>query len=231
MKKYLLIIALIAAVFFPAFARVRTFRQEVGRFDHLYIYDNVNVVYHAGKDTTGIVEYKVNSTDTDAFIISNNNGHLKIQVATENVTDTLPVIHLYSDRLFSVETSSEEVVKIQSNSAVPKFSARLIGNGELVVNNIKASEVETSLTTGNGTIVISGVCEKAVCKMLGTGTIQCDELKAQEVNCKIMGGGAIGCWPMTKLDIRGIGSTKIYYKGKPKIKKVGGGKVLPLASE
>ena len=66
--------------------------------------------------------------------------------------------------------------------------------------------------------------------MVGTGTIQADELKADRVNCKIMGGGNIGCWATESLDVRGIGSTRIYYKGKPKIKKVGGGKVLPLTA-
>ena len=46
-----------------------------------------------------------------------------------------------------------------------------------------------------------------------------------------MGGGTIGCWALDKLECRGIGSTRIYYKGEPEIKKVGGGKLFPLTSE
>ena len=53
-------------------------------------------------------------------------------------------------------------------------------------------------------------------------------MRAEIVNCKIIGSGSIGCWCLSKLDVRGIGSTKIYYKGTPEIKKVGGGKLFPL---
>ena len=70
-----------------------------------------------------------------------------------------------------------------------------------------------------------------VLKMVGTGTINADGLKTELVNCKIMGSGTIGCWPLSRLDVRGIGSTKIYYKGAPEIKKVGGGKLFPLTDE
>ncbi|MDE6787366.1 MAG: DUF2807 domain-containing protein, partial [Muribaculaceae bacterium] len=59
-------------------------------------------------------------------------------------------------------------------------------------------------------------------------TIQADRLEAVNVNCKMLGNGSIGCWPVEKLKIMGIGNTKIYYKGSPEIEKKGGGKLFPL---
>ena len=114
---------------------------------------------------------------------------------------------------------------------MPTFYAKLIGNGKIVANEVKANEVEANFVTGNGEIIIGGSCKLAKYKMVGAGTIQADEMKADAVQCKVMGAGNIGCWPVDKLDVRGIGSTKIYYKGSPEVKKVGGGKLFPLSEE
>lgn len=232
MKKFFTILAIVLGFVLSAQARTETFRLKVGQFDKLSVYDNVHVIYHAHPDSTGYVVYRADESLADVFLFSNVKGNLKIQVSTENVSvPDLPVLHVYSDYLTQVENSSEFSVKILSNTAVPRFTARLMGNGEIIADNIKAGEVEANFVTGNGVIAISGKCEKAVYKMVGAGTIQADEMNAKIVNCKIMGGGSIGCWANDNLDVRGIGSTKIYYKGKPKVKKVGGGKIFPLTPE
>lgn len=229
LKKIFFIFAFIISVAFPSLAKTETFRLDVGNFDKLSVYNNVHVVYHSHPDSTGYITFKADSELADAFIFSNNKGNLKIQVTPEKTSiSDMPVIHAYSNHISSVENSSEYSVKILSNGAVERFTARVIGNGEIIVDNIKSAEVEADIATGNGIIVMSGTCGKAVYKMIGAGTIQADGMKSEIVKCKIMGGGTIGCWAKNKLDIRGIGSTKIYYKGNPKIKKVGGGKVFPL---
>ncbi|MDE6409927.1 MAG: DUF2807 domain-containing protein [Muribaculaceae bacterium] len=232
MKRFFAILALILCILVPAQAHTETFRLKVGQFDKLAVYDNVHVVYHANPDSTGYVVYRADENLADIFLFSNVKGTLKIQLASENVSlPNLPELHVYSDYLTQVENSSDYSVKILSNSSVPRFTARMMGNGEILADNIKAGEVEANFVTGNGIIAISGNCEKAVYKMVGAGTIQADEMKAKNVNCKIMGAGSIGCWANDKLDVRGIGSTRIYYKGKPQVKKVGGGKLVPLTQE
>lgn len=234
MKKVLYIIALLSVWVANAVAAdgINTYRLNVGAYDKLIVSDNVNVIYRCVADSAGYVVYKGTEDFADAFIFTNNKGTLRIQVSTEDVgKPDLPTIYAYSDYLTDVENSSEFTVRIQSECAVPKFTAKMIGNGRIFISGIKATEVNGQFLTGNGKILIEGKCEKANFTMLGTGVIQADELKAETVKCKIMGGGAIGCWAIEKLDSRGIGSTKIYYKGDPKIKKVGGGKLFPLTSE
>ena len=106
-----------------------------------------------------------------------------------------------------------------------------MGNGSLIAENIRATKVGASIKSGNGTITVSGNCEQANFNMLGNGTIQADRLEAVLVNCKMLGQGSIGCWPTEELKVRGIGNTKIYYKGSPKLDKKGGGKLFPLESD
>ncbi len=229
MKNLFAIFAIVLSIAFGAQARTETFRLKVGPFDKLAVYDNIHVVYHANPDSTGYVVYRADEGLADAFLFSNAKGTLKIQIANENVSiSELPELHVYSDYLTQVENSSDYTVKVLSNTSVPRFTARMMGNGEIVADNITAGEVEANFVTGNGIIALSGICEKAVYKMVGAGTIQADEMKAKNVACKIMGAGSIGCWANDKLDVRGIGSTRIYYKGSPQVKKVGGGKLVPL---
>ena len=63
--------------------------------------------------------------------------------------------------------------------------------------------------------------------MAGTGTIQADMLKATDVTCQYVGGGSISTYPLNNLTAKGIGSTRIHYRGNPKIKHRGGGKLIP----
>ncbi len=106
-----------------------------------------------------------------------------------------------------------------------------MGNGSLVADDVRATKISASIKSGNGTITVAGHCEEASLNMLGNGTIQADRLEAEKVSCNILGSGTIGCWTTVDLKVRGIGSTKIYYKGDPRIKKSGGGKLFPLTQD
>ncbi|MDE7413462.1 MAG: DUF2807 domain-containing protein [Muribaculaceae bacterium] len=230
MKKLLLFFAILISL--SASAQKNTYRMSVGQFDRLSVVDNLEVVYHCHPDSTGYVVYEATDDIAPKMIFTNTKGWLKIQVGVDDIdTDTLPVLHVYSDYLTSISSNSTKRVTILSNASVPHFCAKLMGNGSIMAENIKTTELEGNLVTGNGVIYLSGSCDKALYKMVGTGSINADMMKANVVNCKIMGSGNIGCWPIDKLDVRGIGSTKIYYKGSPAIKKLGGGKLFPLTEE
>ncbi len=206
------------------------YKVEVGQFDKLQVVDNVNVVYRCLPDSTGFVQYKGAKEFADAFIITpKNDGTLKIQVSTEDVGHPdLPVLYVYSDFLTSAENSSSFSLMIENPAPCAEFKATQIGNGTLTVENLKTNKLIASLNTGNGTVNVSGTSLTAVYKIIGTGIISADRLKACDVQCKILGSGSIGCWAVNNLNAKGLGSTKIYYKGDPKIKKSGGGKLFPL---
>lgn len=208
---------------------VRNYDIPVGQFHSFSVDDNVNVVYRCVEDSAGRVSYKGDDRFDNAFIFNVNNGHLRIQVNTEDVNDPeLPVLYIYSEYLTKVSNSSDFNVTVESVSPTPRLDIIQIGNGSINVENIKATKVTGKINTGHGDIVLSGKCNNACLTIVGTGTIQADRLKSETVDCKIMGGGTIGCWPEENLNIRGIGSTKIYYKGQPKVNKKGGGHAIPL---
>lgn len=229
MKKcfYLLLLPFIA---FSMHAEVQNYKVEVGQFDKIKVQDNVNVVYRCLPDSTGFVQYSGDKEFADAFIITpKTDGTLRIQVSTEDVDNPhLPTLYIYSDFLTSVVNASSFSVLIENPAPCAEFKALQIGNGSISVENVKTNKLLATLNTGNGTVNISGSAVTAILKMVGTGVISADRLRADDVQCKILGSGSIGCWPESKLAVKGIGSTKIYYKGDPKIKKAGGGKLFPL---
>lgn len=205
------------------------YKVEVGQFDKIRVLDNVNVVYRCVPDSTGWIQYRGAKEFADAFVITPKEGTLKIQVSTEDVGHPdLPTLYVYSDFLTSVENSSSFLLRVENPAPCAEFQVKEIGNGRISVEGLKANVVRATIATGNGQITIGGSCRDAIFKMVGTGVIAADGLKADQVKCSILGGGTIGCWPLDKLTAKGIGSTKIYYKGDPDIKKSGGGKLFPL---
>lgn len=232
MRKYIYLL-LFSLVVFGLHAEVQDYKVEVGQFDKIKILDNVNVVYRCLPDSSGFVQYRGEKEFADAFIITpKSDGTLRIQVSTEDVGHpNLPTLYVYSDFLTSVENSSAFSVLVENPAPCSEFKATQIGNGAVAVDNIKTNKLFATLKTGNGTVNVSGTALTAVLNMVGTGMISADRLKADNVQCKILGSGSIGCWPEVNLSVKGIGSTKIYYKGEPNIKKSGGGKLFPLPDD
>lgn len=220
------------ATLFTAGVHADNYSVKVGSFSKISVTDNVNVVYRANPDSVGYAWFSGDEQFADAFIFTNKGGSLRIQVNTEDVNNPgLPTVFVSSEFLVEAKNSSIRELRVESLSPGIDFKAIQIGNGKVVVNGIKAGTVEGTLNTGNGTVVLTGQCEKAKLKLVGTGLVQADGLKALEVRCQILGSGNIGCWPVEALYVKGIGSTKIYYKGDPQtVKKSGGGKLFRLDS-
>lgn len=199
------------------------------QFSTICVQDNVNVIYNCSNDSVASVSYNSLPDFEDAFIFTVNKGTLKIQVTTEDVgKPELPILYVTSNHLLKVENYSDFNVRVESLAPSDSFTASLVGNGSILVNDIKARDVKAVITTGMGTITLSGKCDDALLKLTGTGTIQADRMKANNVTCKILGGGSITTFATNKLTARGIGSTKIYYRGHPEISKKGGGKLIPI---
>ena len=226
------ILLLAAAIMGCLHMSAKNFTLPVGQFSKVSVDDNVNVVYVGADGSPSRVTYEGDQKYAKAFIITHKGNKLRIQVETMFVDDPeLPTLYVYSDFLENASLSAESTLTLQSVAPGSKLDLSVMGNGSIVADKIRATKVGVSIKSGNGTISISGHCQAANFTMLGNGTIQADRLEAVTVYCKMLGQGSIGCWPTEELKVRGIGNTKIYYKGTPKIDKKGGGKLFPLESD
>ena len=224
--RFLLILALLMGCLQIS---AKQFTLPVGQFSKVCVDDNVNVVYVGADGSPSRVTYDGDQKYAKAFIITHKGNKLRIQVETMYVDDPeLPTLYVYSDFLENAALASESTLTLKSVAPGSKLDLSVMGNGSIIAENIRATKIGASIKSGNGTISIAGHCQQANFSMIGNGTIQADRLEAVNVTCKMLGNGSIGCWPVEKLKILGIGNTKVYYKGSPAIDKKGGGKLFPL---
>ena len=216
----------------PMFSQ-QTYTVDVGQFERLKITGNISVVYKNLPDSTGLARYEAPLESGDLFSFNlKADGQLQVEPSDTKWGDnSLPVIYLYSDFLSGVESYSERDVDIVSLAPTANLNINQIGNGTIRVEDLKCNNLSASITTGNGSIYLYGTCVNANFRMVGAGFISADQLKADNVKCRILGTGSIGCWPIDNLQVSGLGTTKIYYKGSPTIKKKGGGKLFELPED
>lgn len=225
MKKVFFALAAICALAFGV--RAENMYYNVGPFYKISVRGDVDVVYRCNPDSTGMARYDNALFPEEPFKISIEKGKLEVRRSPE-ATGPRPVLFVWSDFLMEVTNEGLGEMLVEPGAIVPEFSATLIGNGKIVVEHLDATDASATVNTGNGTIVMSGRCKKANFNMIGAGVIQADNLDAVKVDCKVIGTGSIGCWPMESLNVHGIGTTKVYYKGDPAVKKNGGARLYPM---
>ncbi|MCM1518586.1 MAG: DUF2807 domain-containing protein [Pseudoflavonifractor sp.] len=196
------------------------YELNIGDFSELKVIEGLNVDYYCSADSAGKAVFTTSPDLASILMFTNDKGKLEMQISTDGIEyDDLPTIKVYSNFLTNVENSGDSTVRVITVAGGPQFKAKLIGNGRLVVRDIHATTVNASLSTGNGTLVISGNCDRAKIGMTGSGTVQADELKAPKVKCTLLGTGSVGCWPTDHLTVIGATSGKVYYRGEPSVIK------------
>lgn len=198
-------------------AETAQYSLDVKDFKELKVTDNINVVYHASTDSAGWVYFSCPPEIGRHLIFTNKNNRLHIQVATEAVNNPeLPVLHVYSRVLTKVENDSDSTLRVDSNVPVEKFSAKVVGNGTIIIRDIEALNVDLSISTGCGHIVVNkGSAVKCKISNVGTGPIEAGGLKCEKIKVMMLGTGPIDCSPVKELSVYGAGSGNVYYSGRP----------------
>lgn len=211
------------------------YELNVNDFTELRIINGVNVNYICNSDSAGKAVYIATDETASALIFNNNKGRLEIRIdPKKNNLTNLPTVNLYSKFLTKVENHGDSIVKVLNITPCPDFKGRLVGNGRLIIKNLDVINFDGSIDTGNGQLIVNGKCTNAKLSCTGTGTIQADDLVANDTKCVLLGTGSIGCKASKNLNVAGATSGgKVYYKGDPeqiKNRSVGA-KLVPLDNE
>lgn len=216
--KKLLSFLLLMLVFIPSVsAESHDYRLKVEDFTSLKLNNGINVEYYCSADSAGCAYFTCSPELASQFIFTNNKSTLTIQLADSiDPSIDMPTIRVYSTMLEKVENGSDSTIRIMSHENVKNFKARVIGNGMIVLNDLKANSVDFSVVTGHGHIVCSsGQAIKAKLSNVGTGTIQAGGLVASQIKVFMSGTGSIDCNATESLTIYGMGSGSVYYSGNP----------------
>lgn len=208
------------AIVSPLLAQeVHHYELKVGDFNRLVVDDGINVEYNCSEDSAGLAVYETSRAVADQLIFDfSKKGRLMIQKQFHGegeLTKGLPVVKVYSKFLSQVQNNGDSTVIVMSVAACPEFKASVIGNGRLVIKDIHANKFDGAIKTGNGQLVVSGKCDQASFSNTGVGSIQADNLEANEGSCRFFGTGTTGVWAKERLTIKGMFPGKLYYKGNP----------------
>ncbi len=230
MHRVNLLVIFILSVFCARAQETTRYALNINEFNELKVVNSINVDYRCNPDSAGMAVFETTPDRASMLIFSNPKGTLEVQTADgASAAGKLPTVTVYSSFLNKVENSGDSTVRVLTVAPCSQLTANVIGNGHLVVRNIKSTRVNGAIKTGNGLLILAGKCDDARYTFYGTGVIQADQLEAAEVTVKASGTGSIGVWAVNKLSVYGLGSSKIYYRGKPEIKKSSVGiKIEPL---
>lgn len=222
-KLYITILSLVMGIL-PCFAQeeIQTHKVKVGDFTTLKVCDHINVVYSTNPDSLGYAQFKAPVSLVNSVLFENNGkGTLAVRIETDDKdVSKLPTIYVYSRFLYEARNEADGTLKIMNCSPVSEIKLETLANGKLIANGIDATKLSAAISTGKGLIIAKGKSDNANYKLIGTGEIQADELITGDVQCKLLGTGTIGCNVNGILKIKGSGTGKVYYTGKPtKIKK------------
>lgn len=230
LKKYLLPLLFVLAIVTEAKAEKYTIPVE--NFTHLSIDNGYKVIYHASGDSVSRVVFDCSPELSSKIFVRSKKNTLHIQLEIdENVPRHLPTIYVYSPRLQSVTNSGDSLVVVDLKKCMDKFEAKVIGNGTIDVNNLKAKQATARISTGRGVINLNGTADNLTLSVAGTGKINAENVPALNVSASAFGPGTIICDVKDRLTLSGM-SGKIFYLSTPKeIKRRGlGVKALPLDS-
>lgn len=216
-----LIFTLIALAAFTA-AHAEHHTINVGEFNELVVNDNINVVYSEQKDSLGMVAFDLEKRYASMVMADRNKGKLKLQLDAEAATvlKEKPTVYVYSSYLSKAVNNNDSTLTLRTVAPGAKVDIQLKGNGKILAYGIDAVNLSLKIITGRGTIIATGRCDNLTVVNLGTGIVQADEVAAKNAKCSLMGTGTIGCAPTETLNVKGLGTGKVYYSGSPVISKV-----------
>ena len=235
MKRVLISIILSVTALFALNAQSSTQRVvNVGDFTRLALIDNINVNYSCNPDSAGLVVFNCSQEIADALIFSiSSNGRLSIQIDDDyERLRNLPTLTLYSSTLEEADNAGDSILRLSQLPPLKNFKVRLTDNGKVILRGVRASQLELQILSGKGKIIADGTCDDLSLRLVGTGEIQADKVKATNVTCRIMGTGSMGCDVQGgELKVSGSGTGKVYYKGNPSkvsVRKLGTIKAIPM---
>lgn len=234
MKRVLINVLLLACAVFTVTAQPTRHEVKVGNFSRLVVTADVNVDYRCNPDSAGLAVMYCEQSVADHFIFSiNKKGRLNIQLDNAyQQLEYLPKVTVYSSSLEEAENASDSTLRIIGLPRMASFKVMLIDNGKVIARGIDVSHLDLQILSGKGKIIAQGYCDDLAVRLVGTGEIQADDVRAENVTCRIMGTGRIGCHvDGGELKVSGSGTGKVYYKGTPtkvSVRKLGTIKAIPM---
>ena len=221
MRKHLVFVALIAAVFFAACdiggeringnGNLKSENRNIRDVTKIKVAGDMDVVVKAGAPSVkveadeNLMRYIETEADNDWLEIKtkdftniNSQNPIKVYVTVSNISN-LKV------------TGSGNITCNDKFSANNKMSFNVTGSGKITAD-INAPDVDANIT-GSGDMYIKGETRNADIQITGSGNYICPDLKAENATVDISGSGDATLFADARLKATIAGSGDVKYKG------------------
>lgn len=140
-------------------------------------------------------------------------------------------IRVYAPNIEAIDLNGSSDVHCASNFSSSNMDIRVSGSGNVFFKG-NVSESMNANISGSGGINLegSGSCKSGKYTISGSGDIQAEWLKVDNLSCDISGSGSQHVYAVKTLNVTISGSGKVYYRGNPSINSniSGSGKIQSL---
>lgn len=197
----------------------KNYAVNLGNFTDVRVKDAINVIITADTDSAGYVTFATTDNLAPRILLNNDKGTLKIQVQDDGfVLKNLPTLHVHTQFLSRVENTGDSAVAVVNPAPGAQLNLRVEGNGSIDATGVHVTQLEGKIDLGSGTLTIQGNAKSGKLRSVGRGTIQAGNLALETASILIGGTGNVDCNVSRQLTITGLGSGKVYLRGKPEIK-------------
>lgn len=189
----------------------------IADFNEVSILNGINVVYTQSESQAGKVRIYA-PEGNDVVSITSKNGLLSIRYGRGyNRNFGVIMVYVYSKELSKVSCSVGANFTAEGIVSGSSLKLKVLNRSQIRCKNIIYDEVSAKRGLGNGDILLAGKAKKATYTIIGPGEINADELVADEVSCKILGRGDVGCHVDKDISVCSIGKGAAYCKGELKV--------------
>ena len=216
MKNILSLFLLLISVTFSAFTaqgQIKKHEVNVGDFSELIVADNLRVSYRCVPDSAGMAVFSAEPARVPSLVFESNKQKLKIYNDSQLPDSIFGEIVVYSNALTNVTNWGDELVVVDSIAPIAKFKARVVGNGKITARHIHTSHLDAAVQAGRGRVYVSGTTKTATFQLLSTGSIEAGDMQAARVKCRMYGTGSVDCCVTDALNVAGLSSGTVYYRG------------------
>ena len=174
---------------------------------------------------------KINSEGT--FVVNITQGptqSLEI-IADDNIINRVKTIVSNDQLKIYLEDGNYKNTYLEANITLPDLkSIKNEGTGDITVFELQSAGTMEIENIGTGNIAIAGYTDNLTIVKEGSGTINCAEFMAANIDLHIEGSGDSEVYCTESLNVNIEGSGNVYYKGSPSvtIDISGSGQVIPM---
>lgn len=195
-----------------------TTKRSLNSFDDLTITGNFSVeIVQSDRNEVEILR-QGDDIDLENLIFTYKKNELSIKYKGSFVDDIdINLVLYYSSPILTIDARRGVEIRMhEAGNYDSSVSYNADSGSKILIENITAPEIKAEITKG-GSIRITGSTPSFEATVKAGGTIGAANLKAEEVNAKVLAGGEIICAPTSTLNAKITSGGTISYKGDPKV--------------